>query len=116
MLRYKFDIAYFVATEQLAFKKYPKVCELESRHGVKLGASYRNVNSCKEFIHFIAESGRQQLNAMVTNAHFFSLLMDGSTDASNHDNELILVQWCDTNSSDEKVQSRLSFLTVHQPQ
>jgi hypothetical protein len=53
---------------------------------------------------------------MVSNAHFFSLLMDGSTDASNHDNELMLVQWCDTNSSDEKVQSRLSFLTVHQPE
>ena len=116
ILRYKFDIAYFVATEQLAFKKYPKLCELESRHGVKLGASYRNVNACKEFIHLFAESGRQQPNAMVTNAHFFSLLMDGSTDASNHDNELILVQWCDTNSSDEKVQPRLSFLTVHQPQ
>ena len=86
MLRYKFDVAYVVATEQLAFKKFPKLCELESRHGVKLGVLYRNEKACKEFIHFIAESGRQQLNAMISNAHFFSLLMDSSTDSSNHDN------------------------------
>ena len=43
------------------------------------------------------------------------ILMDGSTDASNTDNELILVRWCDTDSTDEKVHSRLSFLTVYRP-
>ena len=41
--------------------------------------------------YLIAESCRQQLNTMVSNAQFFSLLMDRSTDASNHDNELMLV-------------------------
>lgn len=44
-----------------------------------------------------------------------NLLMDGSTDAGNNDNELMLVQWCYANSSDERVHSRLSFLTVHRP-
>ena len=33
----KFDIAYFVSTEQMAFRKFPKLCELELRHGVDIG-------------------------------------------------------------------------------
>uniref|UniRef100_A0A1X7TRH9 DUF4371 domain-containing protein n=1 Tax=Amphimedon queenslandica TaxID=400682 RepID=A0A1X7TRH9_AMPQE len=36
-LRRKFKIAYFIATEQLSFQKYSKICELETRHGVTLG-------------------------------------------------------------------------------
>ena len=38
-LKVKFDIAYFVATEKLPYMKYPKICELEARHGVKIGTS-----------------------------------------------------------------------------
>ena len=29
-LKMKFDVAYFVASEQLALEKYPKICELQS--------------------------------------------------------------------------------------
>ena len=39
-LRVKFDIAYFVATELLTFQKYPRICDLEARHGIDLGSSY----------------------------------------------------------------------------
>ncbi len=60
-LRAKFDIAYFVATEQLAYRKYPRICELEARLGVNLGSSYLHENAGKEFVHYIAESNRQDL-------------------------------------------------------
>ena len=33
-LRLKFDIAYFIASEQLSFTKYPQICELEQPHGI----------------------------------------------------------------------------------
>ena len=36
-LRMKFDIAYFVAIENLLHTKYSKICELETRHGVCVG-------------------------------------------------------------------------------
>ncbi len=115
-LRAKFDIAYFVATEQLAYRKYPRICELEARHGVNLGSSYLHENAGKEFVHYIAESNRQDLLSSISNAKFFSLLMDGSTDQRNTDNELLLVLWCDTNGADEKIHTRMSFLSVHKPQ
>lgn len=46
---------------------------------------------------------------------YFSLLMDGSTDSGNIDDELFLVVWCEVNSSDEMVHSRLSYFTVARP-
>lgn len=114
-LRAKFDIAYFVATEQLAFRKYPRICELEARHGVNLGSSYLHENAGKEFVHYIAESGRQDMLSKIAKAKFFSLLMDGSTDQSNADNELLLVLWCDPDGKDEKIHTRISYLSIHKP-
>ena len=100
-LRVKFGIAYFVATENLPFTKYPKICELETRHGVNLGTSYVNENAGKDFMHYITESRRQELKEKVANAKFFSLLLDGSMDAGNVDNEVFLAVWCDCNGSDQ---------------
>ena len=60
-LRMKFDTAYFVAVEQIAYQKYPKICELQIKHGVNLGSSYLNENAAKEFVQYIAESKRQSI-------------------------------------------------------
>ena len=87
----KFDIAYVLAKEKLPFRKYPAICELEEHHGVKLGSAYKTEIAAKEFAHFIAESKRQELVHTLQSAKFFSLLMDGSNDAGNIDNELLLV-------------------------
>ena len=48
----------------------------------------------------------------IAKAKFFSLLMDGSTDQSNADNELLLVLWCDPNGKDEKVHTRISIQSL----
>ena len=115
-LKVKFDIAYFVATEKLPYTKYPKICELEARHGVKIGTSYRHENAGKDFMHYIAEAKRQDLVQKVTKAKFFSLLLDGSTDKGNIDNEILLVVWCDPDGTDEKVHTRMDYFAVSRPQ
>ena len=58
----------------------------------------------------IAEAKRQELADTLTKAEFFSLLMDGSTDKGNCDNELLLAVWCDSDGKDERVHTRMSFL------
>ena len=100
MLRIKFDIAqwHLVASRKLAFTNYPSICELESKHGVNVGQSYINQNAGKTFCHFIAQSRRDKSLSV---AKFFSLLMDGSTDSGNMDDEMFLVLWCDINSNDD---------------
>ena len=115
-LKVKFDIAYFVATEKLAFTKYPKICDIEARHGVRVGTTYRSDMAGKDFMHYIAEGKRKDLLQMLAKATFFSLLLDGSTDTGNIDNEVLLVEWCDPDSSDEKIHTRMDFLMVSRPQ
>ena len=111
-LKMKFDVAYFVASEQLSLEKYPKICELQRKHGVNLGTSYLNRNAGKGFIHYIADSNRKAISSTIAEAPFFSLLFDSSTDKSNIDNELTLVLWCDLNGEDKKVHTRVSFLSI----
>ena len=60
----------------------------------------------------IAEAKREELSKCLSKVKYFSLLMDGSTDSGNIDNELFLVVWCEVNSSDEMVHSRMSYFTV----
>ena len=48
-MKLKFDVAYFVAVEQMAFAKYPSICALEKQHGVDMGQSYLNANACKDY-------------------------------------------------------------------
>ena len=114
-LEKKFDIAHFVATEKLPFTKYASICALESKHGLDLSSSYKNEVAGKTFCHFNAEIRRNDLKRLFSNIKFFSVLMDSSTDKANMDNELILVIWCDTNGTDEKVTSKMTFLCVAQP-
>lgn len=68
-LRHKFDIAYFIATEKIAFKKYPRLCELEHKHGVDLGTTYLNDVACKTFVHYIAEAKCQELAGTLIFSH-----------------------------------------------
>ena len=114
-LRHKFDIAYFMAIEKISFQKYPQLCELEARHGVAIGSSYTNEIACKSFTHFIAESQHRQLFEKLTQAKFFSLLIDGSTDKGNADDEVFVVVWCDSSSADEKMHTRTAYFHICRP-
>ena len=67
----KLSIAYCAAAEQLAFWKYPRICDLEERHGVDLCSSYLHQIAAKEFVHSISESRSQDLLSGISEAKFF---------------------------------------------
>ena len=48
-------------------------------------------------------------------AKFYSLLIDGSKDKGNVDNEMMLTVWCDLNGNDEKVHTRVSCFSLIRP-
>ena len=114
-LWHKFDIAYFVAQERLSFPKYPRLYELEAHHGVAIGSTYTNEIAGKNFTHYITESIRKQLFKRLAQAKFFSLLMDGSTDHANIDDEMFMAVWCDSNGTDEKIHTRTTYFYVGRP-
>ena len=85
----KFDLCYILAKEV----KYSVLAKLEKRHGVDIG-TYLNKARAQEFTHYIAESQRLQLRRKLMGAKFYSAMIDGSTDAGNIDDELVMVQYC----------------------
>ena len=114
-LRIKFDNTHFVATEKMAFSKYPALCELETHHGVNVCSEYINENAAKTFCHYIAQTRREDLVQKLASANFFSILMDSTTDKGNIDDGMFLVLWCDVDGSDEKVHTKMQFFAVARP-
>ena len=90
-VRHKFDIAYVLAMEKISFHNFPSFCQLEARLGVIIGSSYTTETVARSFIHFIAETKRNKLTLSLQQGKFFSLLLDGSTDSRNIENEIMVV-------------------------
>ncbi|XP_065651286.1 E3 SUMO-protein ligase KIAA1586-like [Hydra vulgaris] len=53
LTRKKFEVAYFIAIEELPLCVYPKILCLEENHGVEFGQVYRNKITCRTFIDYI---------------------------------------------------------------
>ena len=114
-LKRKFEIAYLICKEGMAFTKMAPLCALEEKHGVDLGIGYKNNQACATFVDFIAQSMREELVEVLDKAKFFSIQADGSTDVANVEDELFLVQYFDSHSQTGKVCVRNKFLTVRRP-
>ncbi|XP_047141282.1 E3 SUMO-protein ligase KIAA1586-like [Hydra vulgaris] len=73
----KFEVAYFIAKEELSLCLYPKIIQLEEKHGVVFGQAYKNENTCgeKEVIFAVifnpAPTGKSEVNV---ECDFLSLL------------------------------------------
>ena len=111
----KFDIAYLIAKEHLAFAKMAPICELQERHGVNLGTGYKNEKACATFVDFISLEQQHAIVNSLATAKFFSLQLDGSTDAGNIEDEVFLTVFCDLHSADGRLHVRNEFLTVRRP-
>ena len=112
----KFDVCYVMAKELLSFTKYPSLHELEMSHGVDLGPAYKTDVSAKSFTHYIAESQRQKLfSLMSSDMHFFSFLVDGTTDAGNIEDEMVVIQFCIQDSTAKEIRSCARYFTIFNP-
>ena len=114
-LEKKFNLAYFICKENMAFTKMAPLCELQAQHGVQLGTGYKNNQACSVFVEYIAKEQRIMLREQLKMAKFFSIQADGSTDCANKEEELFLVLYFDPYSDDGKVHVRSKFFAVRQP-
>ena len=64
---------------------------MEIRHGIDLGHSYATKDSAKLFTHYIAESQCSPFMRSLSIVHFYSFLMDGTIDAGNIEDELVVI-------------------------
>ena len=70
-LKRKFEIAYMVVKENLAFKKIKPLCDMEESHGVDIGTSYRNDHGCALFVESIATDLQENLKEGLIKPGFF---------------------------------------------
>ena len=96
-----FEVAYFVAKQEIAFAKFPAILELERRHGVTVGNTYATEPKCREFAMIIGESFKENVIDKMKSSPYFALLMDGSTDSSVKEKELVYVLYVGTNGKAE---------------
>ena len=112
----KFDVCYLLAKEGLPFKKYPKILELESRQEVDIVLAYRSETSAQAFVHYIAQSQRDTFLRSFSKKRFFSVLMDGTTDSGNLEDELIVILYCCKHEASADVKTCDRYLSVENPE
>ena len=76
---------------------------LQKNQDVDLGHAYTTADSAKLFTSFIAKSQQQSFFSTLYSCetHFFSLLMDGTTDYGNQEDELKVTVHCFKNDAVE---------------
>ena len=108
----KFDIAYMMAKEKLAFAKMKCICELEERHGMDLAGGYKNDHACSNFTSYIAREQQEILLNAISKSKFFSIQTDASVDAGNVELELFMILHFDAFSKDGAIHVRNSFFCI----
>ncbi|KAL5466710.1 hypothetical protein EMCRGX_G030858 [Ephydatia muelleri] len=88
-----FRNAHAIAKAGRPFSDMEWMCALDEKKGLDVGASYRTDKKCCEFIHCIAEEQRLGLQAQIQSNNFFSVMMDGTTDSSVSDAEIIYIRY-----------------------
>ena len=66
----KFDVAYLIAKEGMAFSKMSSLCQLQERHDVRMGVCYKNEVACATFVHYLSQDFQIQLSESLHRAKF----------------------------------------------
>ena len=96
-----FEVAYMLAKEEIPFAKYPAVLDLEKRHGVSLGTAYATEHKCRYFTVLIGEAMRDTVLDSLRKSRYLAVLIDGSTDSSVVEKEMIYVMFVGPNGKVE---------------
>ena len=110
----KFEVAYFVAKQQLSMTKYTEILKLENMHGVDIGQAYQTDRYCGTLIDYCGKEIKQQFNSDLAKATFYSVLWDGSTDNSVKENEAIYALYFDpVPRGSVSVEVKIAFLEMN---
>ena len=111
--------------EELAFRKFGSLCDLQEKNGVKMESMYRNEKMCSQFIASIADVEKEKTKREVRETRFLSLLSDGSTQMQEllNKRQCSYVMWTNKDSHGQnlltlfplKLQLQMEFVTQLQP-
>ena len=79
-----------------------------------LGA-YTTETFCRTLSHYVAEAFQMKVVDQLKKGKIFSVLLDGSTDSGNVDNELMMAVHFNREGADEKVCTNISYNKISKP-
>lgn len=88
-----FNISYYIAKNNKPFTDIRGLAELVDKLNVEVLEEYTNNKQCKEFIHYIAQSVKEDVVADIKASEFVSVLLDGSTDRSDVEECIVYVRY-----------------------
>ena len=91
-LEIKFNVAYAIAKKEIPFTKYRPLLLLHKKNGVNISPTYDNDVKCAEFISSICDSMKSDLGDLMKSAKYASLIIDGDTDISVKECEMVYVR------------------------
>ena len=94
-----FKVAHMLAKEELPFAKYPAIVELEERQGVSLGNTYLTEHKCQEFANIVGDCMADDTRDEISGSRYLTVLLDGSTDSSVMEKELLYVMYVGVDGS-----------------
>ena len=103
-MKNNFNIIFTVTKENMAFSKMKPICELEERHGISLGRSYKNNQACTTFFEYALE--RRNILAKVLSRSYLSI------DSGNMEDELFIAVYLDYKATDKRVHIRNPLFSV----
>eukprot|EP00117_Sycon_ciliatum_P028721 scpid99914/ scgid23021/ len=85
------EMSYFIASEEIPLAKFPGLVHLDKHHDVcvSLGSTYITRQMCSYFTKVIVDTMREPVINTLMAADYSTPLIDGSTDASNTEKELM---------------------------
>jgi len=102
-VRKLFNIANMICEQELAFTKFESIAKLEGKHGVDVGTAYHNRIACAQFVTIMGEHIESELVKSVRNGSYFSVMIDGATDVTATEKELVYLMFL---RADEKPEVR----------
>jgi hypothetical protein len=91
-LRVKFNSAYYLAKQERPFSDFSELLKCQAKNNVmNIGESYTTDRAAAKFVNVIGEVTKEGLKTDLAKARYYSILNDGSTDASMTEQELVCV-------------------------
>ena len=87
-----FRTAYCVVKCNMSLRSFESLLSLQECNGLHLGKAYRNRTAACMFIDSIASVIRKRVVDNIKKAEFFSVMIDGSTDVSVKEQEIVYVK------------------------
>ncbi|XP_054482892.1 zinc finger protein 862-like, partial [Anoplopoma fimbria] len=112
-LKVKFNIAYVIAKEEIAFTKFGPMIALHHKNGLNINPTYDNDVRCAEMVGQIAEGIKDTLAAQLQAARYLAVLIDGDTDISNTECEIVYVRFVEDGRPVTRLVGQQALLHAH---